>query len=1383
MSRVQWARASQFNWAFDNMGGTPLQEAVAGSWDQAVGEVAGDGRVTVTAPNPGGGRVYYVRGVWTLDAMFPWAGFWADPIGGDRTNYYQGGSFANQEARTCITLGTPLPPGTPVQLYYIYLTGEWARKYEPLNNYPCIRRACRSRDDFTYDFAVDRILDLMVFLHFAGLALGRDNGPLIRFLWNAFETRQESRVPPLMRDDFERQTWDRGPHLLYRGVTPGAAAFQVFQIEPAPEAPGRALHVRAGLPTTTDAAWFGYGLDWSLQEAPFKGVDRVSFRLQGRADTRRLHNLTKIGSGSATLVLNGDYDRREKRRFLVEMETTGAVGEAAFKWSRDGGLTWEAAGLISGGPEHPVALGDGLEVYWEGGGGTDLVAGDYWTFWGGEPAVHPRRLLVALNDSPADAAEPWSPEHTYVHAVPDRFSQFTDFVVPFSQFWRRDNLIEDCDRVQARWGAWYAATQQDASDITIGLREEAEVLYGDVFYTQRAISWDLSPYVTAFGAWAGLDPGCCNSTGRTGLNFLLKPVIPGVAYLTVRVKVKDARGSYFFRDVTVQSDAWQRVAVDLADLLLESGTAPLTHPLQAVDLGIPGAPPSNGVFYLTDLKFDEHLAFPGERLRLLEFKMEQQGLADHEWWLDEVNLNLTALDPYPYAPRLAISLTPYGQNPWRGPTPVHYAQPLAPHLVGALSLAQTYLNLHRDAQEEFHRRYGGVRGPILPVHTRNDIENVADLGCEDFNRFSWWPRYRSYGKTVGAWLFNDSLVDGTGTGHDLAWTAGSPTYTTGICQPGNTGIVMSTGTNCPYFSPGTDFLLGSADFTLETIIRFNALGTVQCLMSVWDNVSNQRSWYFRKNAANQLELLYSVDGINTVTVTGTGTIGDADYHHLTLTRSGTLLTFYLDGQPAGQAAIAAGTSFFAANTAFRLGRQAGGGQLVGAIDYAAVHKGRAMSAAEIAGRWQIARGQLNGSAYPEVGCGLGQYWAFQRLAEYFYVSGDTGAREVLENWLAWLDAHGAADGSGWKFPNAFSDYGFAYGSYDPGATAAIALGCLYIYLRHGNVSAQTWARRLLDDLGENRRDPEIGGYQSDCHYAWLNALVLRLFGLAVNGAPGQSYPFPATDRDRDYFDAQAAWILAHPGDAKPNVLNADLIPFTLSENTDNWANAPHYLTMAQMGTLEGVVLMLGAALEYAKIHGDWTWWQKLLDFIILDNLVVLGPSQIRALTAASDQAGLRNVVRVRYADYDRDNRKYAEARAEAAIRAWGERALDLDFRYGGPVVLEDGALAQTLASRLLQRLEAPWEAVEVETWLEGARLELGDTVAVSSDFHGLDRAEFTLFGKDLDLGSRRVRLSLSRPLNQAWAWAVDLPGGSAESWAIDQASPYDANWDCRADIS
>lgn len=910
MGRVQWTRASQFNWVFDNMGGTPLQEAVAGNWNQAVATVQADGRVAITAPNPGGGQVYWMRGVWRLDTLFPWEGFWSDPISGDVTNYYVGGSFANAGEVTFVTLGTALPTGTMVQLYYIYLTGERALKYEALNDYPCIRRAYRARDDYTYDFAVDRILDLMVLLHLAGRERGQDYGPLIRFLWDAYQVREESRTSPLMHDDFERQQWDRGAHLLYRGATTGAGAFQAFQSELAPSQSGRVLHVRATLPTTRDAAWFGYGLDWSLAAQPFNAMDRLTFTLQGNADTSRLHNVTKIGSGSATLVLLGDYAKQEKRQFVVEVETTGEVGAATFRWSKNGGLTWEADGLLSGDRQHPVTLEEELAVAWESGNGSDLVAGDYWRFWGGEPAIHPRRLLVTLNDAEPDDQDPWTPQHIYVHAICDRFAEATAFELPFSQFWRRDNIIDDPDRLQVMWGAWYSATQEGASDITVGTREETEVLLDETFYTQRYITWNLSPYVTAFGVWTGLDTSRCNSAGHINVNFLIKPEVTGASTLTIRVKVKDAQGSYFYRDAPVQVNAWQRVTVTLDEMSLESGASPLSHPLQVVDIGIPASPPSNGALTLTDLKFDDHVTFAtAPRLKVLEFKMEQQGATEHEWWLDEVALNLNAADPYPYAPRLAISLTPYGQNPWRGPTLVHYVQPLAPHLVGSPQLTQTYLQVHADAQQEFTRHYGGVPGPIMPVHTRNDVENIALCGCEDFGQFSWWPRYRNFGKVSGAWHFNGALTDASGNGHTLWWSGGSPNYTSGICQPGNTALHFDGSGGHAYLNPGSDFLLEDRDFTLEAVARFNELGTAMSIMALWGQTSNQRSWNFYKSDDDVIYLSYSTDGVIHFEIPLTGAITGNHYHHLVVTRSGNLLDLYIDGIHSGQADIGA-VSFY-----------------------------------------------------------------------------------------------------------------------------------------------------------------------------------------------------------------------------------------------------------------------------------------------------------------------------------------------------------------------------------------------------------------------------------------------------------------------------------------
>jgi hypothetical protein len=82
MARIEWARSSQFNWVYDNLGGTPLMAAVAGKAHGATALVQADGSVRIETPNSGGGQVYFVRGVWRQETSFAWDGFWADPMDG-----------------------------------------------------------------------------------------------------------------------------------------------------------------------------------------------------------------------------------------------------------------------------------------------------------------------------------------------------------------------------------------------------------------------------------------------------------------------------------------------------------------------------------------------------------------------------------------------------------------------------------------------------------------------------------------------------------------------------------------------------------------------------------------------------------------------------------------------------------------------------------------------------------------------------------------------------------------------------------------------------------------------------------------------------------------------------------------------------------------------------------------------------------------------------------------------------------------------------------------------------------------------------------------------------------------------------------------------------
>ncbi|RJR48274.1 MAG: hypothetical protein C4567_00155 [Deltaproteobacteria bacterium] len=88
----------------------------------------------------------------------------------------------------------------------------------------------------------------------------------------------------------------------------------------------------------------------------------------------------KTGSGTAALQVMGDYRGEFDQDYLLHIENSGDVGSASFRWSNNNGQSWRETGLDTTGAEDPVELENGLAVYWESGSGTDLMAGDRWTF-------------------------------------------------------------------------------------------------------------------------------------------------------------------------------------------------------------------------------------------------------------------------------------------------------------------------------------------------------------------------------------------------------------------------------------------------------------------------------------------------------------------------------------------------------------------------------------------------------------------------------------------------------------------------------------------------------------------------------------------------------------------------------------------------------------------------------------------------------------------------------------------------------------------------------------------------------------------------------------------------------------------------------------------
>lgn len=108
----------------------------------------------------------------------------------------------------------------------------------------------------------------------------------------------------------------------------------------------------------------------------------------------------KEGVGAATLAAEGPFTGEAERTFLVEIDSVSGgaeVGEATFRWSRDGGASFEATGVPTSAA--PIALADGVRVRFIGGAGDDFALLDRWTF----KALLPGGFASATDGDPATA--------------------------------------------------------------------------------------------------------------------------------------------------------------------------------------------------------------------------------------------------------------------------------------------------------------------------------------------------------------------------------------------------------------------------------------------------------------------------------------------------------------------------------------------------------------------------------------------------------------------------------------------------------------------------------------------------------------------------------------------------------------------------------------------------------------------------------------------------------------------------------------------------------------------------------------------------------------------------------------------------------------------
>src|SRR5579883_440776 len=121
-----------------------------------------------------------------------------------------------------------------------------------------------------------------------------------------------------------------------------------------------------------------------------------------------------------------------------------------------------------------------------------------------------------------------------------------------------------------------------------------------------------------------------------------------------------------------------------------------------------------------------------------------------------------------------------------------------------------------------------------------------------------------------------------------------------------------------------------------------------------------------------------------------------------------------------------------------------------------------------------------------------QAWSMERLAEYYYVTGDATAKSILDKWVAWAKSVTTVNSNGtysipstlnWSgqpsqnwtanstpVPNTNLHVTVVDTTTDVGVTAALAKTLLFYAAKSGDTSSRTLAQTLLDDMWNDYSD-------------------------------------------------------------------------------------------------------------------------------------------------------------------------------------------------------------------------------------------------------------------------------------------------------------------------
>jgi Glycosyl hydrolase family 48/Cellulose binding domain len=138
-----------------------------------------------------------------------------------------------------------------------------------------------------------------------------------------------------------------------------------------------------------------------------------------------------------------------------------------------------------------------------------------------------------------------------------------------------------------------------------------------------------------------------------------------------------------------------------------------------------------------------------------------------------------------------------------------------------------------------------------------------------------------------------------------------------------------------------------------------------------------------------------------------------------------------------------------------------------------------------------------------------QAWGMERVAEYYYVTGDTKAKTVLDKWVAWVTPHiTVGSGGSFQIPSTLNWSGqpdtwnptspgtnsglhvsIVDFSSDVGVGAALVKALLYYASKSGSTSTATVAKNLLDAMAANADSKGITTPETRTDYSRFNDTV------------------------------------------------------------------------------------------------------------------------------------------------------------------------------------------------------------------------------------------------------------------------------------------------------